>query len=240
MIVRRLVLVFSIVVCGSLALATAAFGAGGGFVPGQTIFSETNANAFFGGAKGGPPQGFYVYVNQGLNSFEPEDGVTTITRGTMVQLTVFSGSAVGGACYTIPESDFVVSRNLQSATLSTTLTDANMCKGKGSPAIGGAAVAPLATNGVMPPTLTLPPSIRLNVTWTGNGVTGVQRTQTTSTCLDYSTESSRTSRAATSTAAGTISMLDGTFSAPYSLVGSLDGTIEVSGYPSASCPFMKG
>jgi hypothetical protein len=240
-IIRRLVLVFSIVVCGSLALATAAFSAGGGFGPGQTIFSNTNANAFFGGGKGGPPEGFFVYVNQGLNSFEPEDGgVTTVTRNTIVQLTVYTAGGVGGGCYVIPDADFVVSRNVQSATLNTTLTTANMCKGKGAPAIGGAGVAPLAGGGILPPPTVLPPSITLNVTWTGNGATTTERTQSTLTCLDYSSESSRTARSTIGTATGTISMFTSSYTAPYSFVGSIDGTIEVSGYLSPSCPFMKG
>lgn len=56
MVIRRLVLVISIVVSGSLALAAAVLAAGsGGLPPGQTLFSEMSANASFGG-KGGPPE----------------------------------------------------------------------------------------------------------------------------------------------------------------------------------------
>src|SRR5258708_25517651 len=130
MIVRRLVLVLSIVLCGSLAMAAAVFGAGGGLGAGPTLFSDTNANAFFGG-KGGPPEGFSVFVNQGLNSFEPEDGgVTTVSRSTIVKLTVFTATGGCGACYLIPHSDFVVSTNLQSATIDTNLDTDNLFQGE--------------------------------------------------------------------------------------------------------------
>ena len=153
MFIRRLVLVFSIVVCRSLALAAAELAAGGGLPPGQTLFSETSANAFFGSGNGGPPNGFFVFVNQGLNSFEPEDstGTATVTRSTIVQLQMFIAGGGDAACYVIPDSDFVVSRNLQSATLHTTPTTANMCKGKDAPAIGKSGAAPLAANGVPAP-----------------------------------------------------------------------------------------
>lgn len=237
MIVRRLVLVLSIVVCGSLAMAAAVFGAGGGLGPGQTLFSDTNANASFGG-KGGPPEGFSVFVNQGLNSFEPEDGgVTTVNRSTIVKLTVFTASGTGGACYVIPDSDFVVSRNLQSATLNTTLTTANMCKGKGTPTISSGA-PPLSTNGVLPPVINLPPSITIDVTWNGTGVTSVLRSKSTFECLDYSTDMSSTNRAAAAGATGSISMLTGSRTASYAVVGSTDGTIDVSGVLSSSCPLL--
>jgi hypothetical protein len=242
MFIRRLVLAFSIVLCGSLALAAAALAAGGGLPPGQTIFSETSANAFFGAGKGAPPNGFFVFVNQGLNSFEPENstGTPSVTRNTMVQLQVFTASGGGAACYVIPDSDFAVSRNLQSASLHTTLTTANMCKGKGAPAIGKTGAAPLAANGVLPPSAGLPASIRVNVTWTGTGVTSTRRDRANFECLDYSSDSSLTLRAAASDAAGTISMLTDSFTSPAAAVGSSDGTIDVSGSLSPTCPLLLG
>lgn len=242
MIVRRLVLVFSIVVCGSLAMAAAALAAGsGGLPPGQTLFSETSANAFFGG-KGGPPEGFSVFVNQGLNSFEPEDstGSAVVTRSTLVQLSVYTATSNGYACYVIPDSDFVFSRNLQSASLSTTLTTANLCKGYGAPAISKTGAAPLSANGILAPAGGLPASITLNVTWTGTGVTSALRSQQNFSCLDYMTEFSLTARAAASTAAGNISMLTGSFTSPSAVVGSSDGTVDVSGIRSPSCPYSLG
>ena len=242
MFIRRLVLVFSIVVCGSLALAAAALAAGGGLPPGQTLFSDTSANAFFGTGKGAPPNGFFVFVNQGLNSFEPENstGVTTVTHSTIVQLQVFTPTGGGSACYVIPDSDFTFSRNLQSASLHTTLTTANMCKGKGAPAIGKSGAAPLAPNGVLPPGPSLPPSITIDATWTGTGVMSTRRDRASFECLDYSSDSSLTLRAAVSNAAGSISMLKDSFTSQAAAVGSNDGTIDVSGSISPSCPLLLG
>lgn len=243
MIIRRLVLVFSIVLCGSLGLAAAALAAGGGLAAGQYSFNDTSANAFFGYGKGGPPEGFSVFVNRGINSFEPDDstGIPYVSRSTMVQLSVYTATGAGFACYVIPDSDFVVSSNLQSASLNTTLTTANMCKGFGAPATGKTAVAPLVGSAAVAPTAGLPPSITLNVTWTGTGVTSSSQSQTSFQCLDYSTQGSYSARAAAANAAGSISVLTGSFTAPFAaLVGSTDSTFEVSGTRSPSCPFSFG
>jgi hypothetical protein len=222
-------------------MAAATLAAGGGLPPGQTIFSDRSANAFFGTGKGGPPDGFFVFVNQGLNSFEPENSTgTTVTRSTIVQLQVFTAGGGGAACYVIPDSDFVVSRNLQSASLHTTLTTANMCKGKGAPAIGKSGAAPLAPNGVLPPSSGLPASITVDVTWTGTGVMSTRRDRATFECLDYSSDSSSTLRAAVSNAVGAISMLTDSFTSPAAAVGSSDGTIDVSGSISPNCPLLLG
>ncbi len=59
-------------------------------------------------------------------------------------------------------------------------------------------------------------------------------------CLDYSSESSLTLRAAGSNAAGSISMLTDSFTSQAAAVGSNDGTIDVSGSLSPSCPLLFG
>jgi len=239
MFIRRLVLVFSIVVCGSLALAAAALAAGGGgLAPGQYSFADTSANAFFGYGKGGPPEGFSVFVNRGLNTFEPESGgVATVSRSTIVQLSVYTATGYGFGCYVIPETDFVVSSNLQSASLDTTLTTANMCKGFGAPGVSQATVPALVGNAATAPSAGLPPSITVKVTWTGNGVTSTMKGKNSFECLDYSTDGSYTALTAAASAAGTISMLDGSFTAPNNaLVGSGSSTLDISGYRSALCP----
>jgi hypothetical protein len=112
-----------------------------------------------------------------------------------------------------------------------------MCKGKGTPTISTGA-PPLSTNGLPPPVINLPPSITINVTWNGTGVTSVLRNKSTFECLDYSTDTSSTNRAAAAGATGSISMLTGSRTASFALVGSTDGTIDVSGILSSSCPFL--
>jgi hypothetical protein len=66
------------------------------------------------------------------------------------------------------------------------------------------------------------------------------RSQNTFTCLDYSTEGSYRARAAAANAAGAISMLTGSFTAPYAIVGSSDSTFDVNGWRSPSCPYSLG
>jgi hypothetical protein len=245
MIVRRLALVFSIVICGSLALAAAAAAAGLG--PGQYSFTNTSANAFFGGGKGGPQPalGFSVFVNRGLNSFQPEssDGGGTVTTSTMVQLSWFTATGGGFACYVVPNSDFVVSKSLQSASLHTTLNSTNLCPGFGVPAIGKAAVPPLAVNASQASVAVKggggpPPPMTLDVTWSGLGVTSLLHDRSTYKCLDYATESSFTAHASSASAAGNLSMITGSFTTPQAVVGSSDGQININGSLSPSCSFI--
>jgi hypothetical protein len=210
MIVRRLVLVFSIVLCGSLALTAAALAAGGPLPPGDYTFSSTSANAFFGG-KGGPPQpSFSVFVNQGLNSFQPSDGDNkdsgSVIPNTMVQFTAFDATGVGGtACYIIPNSDFKVAKNLQSASLHTTLTNGSLCPGLGSP-VGGAPVpGPKGGSGGG-----LPPSIQVDLTWSGVGVVSTTHDRFTISCLAHNESGSNTFRDSLGgTASGTIGATSG-------------------------------
>ncbi len=141
MLIRRLVLVVSIVFTGSLALAAAATAAGGGLSPGNYTFSSMSANAFFGGFKGGPPQPtFSVFVNHGLNSFEAENSdSSTVMESTMVQFSQFDSKGVGGfGCFIIPAGDFSVGPDMQSAALHAKLTVNNLCPGFGKPFGAGA------------------------------------------------------------------------------------------------------
>src|SRR5260370_41390926 len=124
MVYRRIALVFAIVFCGSLALAAAA-AASGGMGPGKYAFNSSSAKAFFGmGKKGGPPSASWsVQVNQGLNSFKPTqpNGPRIANNSTMVFVTEFDASGNGGfGCFVVPDDNFSVSHDLQSAALHTT------------------------------------------------------------------------------------------------------------------------
>src|SRR2546430_16714206 len=143
MLARRLALVFAIVFCGSLAMAAAAFAAGG-LGPGKYSFTSQSANAFFGMAqKGGPPaSSFTVSVNQGLNSFKPTHAPRTVSNSTMVFVSEFDASGNGGyGCFVVPDSAFTVSRDLQAAALHATPTIDEACQGYGTPVGGGKDVA---------------------------------------------------------------------------------------------------
>src|SRR5437868_547887 len=144
MIVRRLVLILSIVFCGSLALAAGAVAAGsggGGLPPGDYSFTGNSASALFGALKGGPPQPtISIFVNRGLNSFQPDGKKVrpTVMQSTIVQYAEFDPDGGGASlCFLIADGDFTVSNHLQNASLHTWLTANNTCPGAGTP-VGGA------------------------------------------------------------------------------------------------------
>ncbi|HKW72472.1 MAG TPA: hypothetical protein VJQ08_06575 [Candidatus Dormibacteraeota bacterium] len=233
MLVRRLVLVLSIVVTGLLALAVGVLGAGsGGLAPGSYTFTNKSASAFFGGK--GPVTGpnFSVFVNQGLNSFEADDGTTTVTRSTIVIFTMFNPDGTGGTgCFVINPSDFVVSDGLQHASLHTNLNTGNQCPGFGKP-LGPiqAGVLPAGGKGGG-----LPPSIQVDLTWTGANVLSTTEDQFTFTCLDRQEEGTNTfSRSLGGSASGTIAGVSGlsTLSAD---VASQDGQLEIQGSNTPPC-----
>jgi hypothetical protein len=236
MIVRRLVLVFSIVFCGSLALAAAAVAAvPGPLPPGDYTFSSTSANAFFGGKGGGPQPSFSVFVNQGLNSFQPSDGDNndsgSVIPSTMVQFTAFDSKGVGGtACYIIPNSDFKVSKNLQSASLHTTLSSGSVCPGLGAP-VGGAPVpGPKAGSGGG-----LPPSIKVDLTWSGVGVVSTMHDRFTFSCLAHRESGTNTFRDSLGgTASGTIGTTSG-LSTLVADVSAQDGQLDIQGNIQPPC-----
>jgi hypothetical protein len=196
-LLRRLVLIFSIVVSGSLALALAATAAGsaglvpggkggGPLGPGQYTFTDTSASATFGAptAKGGFPQ-FLISVNRNVSSFQPDGGPESDTKGTTVTLQITTPAVTGFGCFTIDPANFTVSKDLQTAALHTTLS--TPCPGKS----GGSG---------------LPASITLDITWAGNGVVGTSRNNNNFECADYATSTSSVVHAAGNTASGSVTL----------------------------------
>jgi hypothetical protein len=233
MFARRLVLVFSIVICGSLALATAAIAAGG-MGPGKYTFHSTGANAFFGmGKKGGPPSpSWSVSVNQGLNSFKPihPNGPRVVADSTMVFVTEFDALGDGGfGCFVIPDSNFTVSRNLQTATLHTTLTADEACPGYGAPVGGSKDVIFAGGNGGLP----LP--ITVDVAWSGSGAVTTYKQSFSLQCLDYDEGGSSTNLSTGAGASGSISALSGEFTSEFADVIATDGRLDVRGVAPSAC-----
>jgi hypothetical protein len=226
--------VVSIAFCGSLALAVAAVAAGGPLTPGEYAFTSTSASATVGfGKPGGPAtQGFNVYVNRGLNSFQPEDGngAGVVTNSTMVSVYTFSPTGGAYGCFVIDPSEFTVSRNLQSASLHTTLTEAKACPGVGAPVTGKTDVTPKAGGGGG-----LPLPIKLDLTWKGFGVTSISRDRNSFECLDYSTQGTYVSHSSGASATGTVSILSGPFKSDAAGVSTTDSHLQISGTPNPAC-----
>jgi hypothetical protein len=239
-LLKKLALVVSIVFGGSLVLAAAAFaaasGGGGDLGPGSYAFTSKDASAYFGTLKGGPPgQSFMVSVDQGLNSFRPKDpkGPRTVMNSTMVTLILFDdvGNSTYG-CFIINPADFTASKDLQSASVHTTLTTDEVCPGFGTPVTGTASAGPFAFGGGGTG-LSLP--ISLDVTWTGLGVTSTGSDRNTFQCLDYSTQFISTYNASNANAAGTMSAIAGSFSTQSAVVSSSAEHATIKGAIQPAC-----
>jgi hypothetical protein len=230
---RRFALVVTLVFGGSLAMAAAGVAAVGGLTPGNYIFTNTSATAIVGVAVGGPPekQGVGVFVNRGLNSFRPAEhkGPRTVASSTMVQVAIFDSSGSTFGCFIVPPSAFTVSKDLQSASLHTTLTVDRMCPGVGEPVTGKSDIISLAGGGGLP----LP--MNVDITWTGLGVTSTGRDHSTFQCLDYSTQFSNDSHSSVATASGTIAGLSGSFNTDVANVDSTDSRMDIKGTPPPAC-----
>lgn len=75
------------------------------------------------------------------------DGDAIVMETTMVQFTEFDSLGVGGfGCFNIPAKDFTVAKNLQSASLHTTLTTDNVCPGVGRPLAPGKDGTPIGSS----------------------------------------------------------------------------------------------
>ena len=195
---RRIFLIVSIVVTGSLALAAAALasGGGGGLPPGNYTFTHTLALAQFGPSVTNLGPQFMIQVDRNHSDFRPNSGPHVVTDATTVTIQISTATISSAGCFNIPASDFTVSSDLQSAALHTTLT--TPC----AAATGAKGFAALAGGGGGGG---LPDSIRLDVTWTGNGIIGTTRDANTFQCAGSTTIRTLIGRAASVSAAGAIS-----------------------------------
>src|SRR5258708_19087330 len=98
---------------------------------------------------------------------------------------MFSGSGlVAFGCFVVPDSQFAVSKDLQSATLNATRTAGETCRGFMAPLLGAMQAAPLAGGGGPPGGgLSLP--LTVNVTWTGPGAAFKSTSSSTQTCAGF-------------------------------------------------------
>jgi hypothetical protein len=199
---RRLFLIVSIVVTGSLALAAAAAaaGGGGGLGAGSYTFTHTLALAQFGPsvAPNLAPQ-FMIQVDRNHSDFRPNAGPHVVTDATTVTIQISTDAISGTGCFNIPASDFTVSNDLQSAALHTTLS--TPCAGAVAGSTGARGFAALAGGGGGG----LPDSIRLDVTWNGNGIVGTTRDANNFQCAGSTINRTLVGRAASVSASGSVS-----------------------------------
>jgi len=244
-LVRRLVLIVSIMVTGSLALAAAATaaaplgttaaaahlgapaaapapggGKGGPLGPGEYTFTDTSASAIFGTPtpKGSIPQ-FIISVDRNVSSFRPDGGPNSVTKGTAVTIQISTPAINGYGCFSIDPSDFTVSKDQQQAALHTTLSVP--CTGPKGGGFG------------------LPPSIKVDLTWTGNGVLSTSRHSDNFECAGYSTSTDFLAHGAGVTASGSVTANSNTLlpqsPADSSNLQSTQTNTQISGVEKPAC-----
>ena len=230
MCLRRLVMVFAIVFTGSLALAAAAVAAGG-LGPGKYTFDSSSANAFFGmGKKGGPPSpSWSVSVNHGLNSFKPKDRPHIVNNSTIVYVTEWDATGNGGfGCFVVPDSDFMVARDLSSAALHATLTADEACPGFATPVGGSKSAFAGGNSGLVLP-------ITVDVTWTATGAVTTYDDSFSLQCLRYNESGSSSNQSTGANATGAISVLPGQFAGEFGDVNTTQGKLDIKGVPPSAC-----
>ena len=227
-------------ISASVSSPPAAAGKGGcGVGAGQCRITQTDAFAFW--FTGDPITGSQVSINPTRTTFvmRPRGGPATITPlQTIVNISIFSPTINSGECFVIPDSQFVVSSDLQSATLKATLTADEICGGAMTPQLGASQAAPLAGGGGPPGGgLSLP--LTVNVTWTGPGLAFKSTSNSTQTCGGFTstfhTEGSSSQAAANGS---TLVFGDGTTLALGSTFGGVDdfkSTISSNGFPGPLC-----
>lgn len=187
-LVRRVTLSIATAVSMLAALTVATVGAAGGFgqAPGHYNISDTSANVSTYNPVDGSNEN--VSVDRSLFRFIPKGGGGIVTQNmTVLSVNVFvpdptnpTGPPIFSAfgCFFIPDSDFVVSSDLQRASLNATVNASDSCPGFLTPVLGGAGKpgpGPGPGGG-----FTFPLTVTGN--WTGTGLVAHQRDQGTFTC----------------------------------------------------------
>jgi hypothetical protein len=220
---------------GALALvlagsAAAGGGGGGGFIPGVYHFTDSSAEADLQESNGNVS---FVAVDRGTLFFRLRNttgGPVVQKSGTVVQI----GTPVGYGCWIVPDSDFVISPDLHSASLHTTVPAQSNCPGFFL--VAGAAAA----TGVVPDGgdgggggLTSPTTI--DVAWTWKGSIAQSESSFGTVCGGSTFQSHGTSRSASSTALATISALSGPAASASARISSGSSNLNVTGIPPDSC-----
>jgi hypothetical protein len=218
-LIRRLSLVFSIVLCGLVALAASSMAAGGpgGPPPAGNYQTTTQLASFQPSAKGGTSFVSAVVMRTTQVS-RPLGGPFSSTTETDLKLQVFSDTLNVAGCFILASpADFTIS-GVQTATLNTTVS----------------ATTPTCA----PPYLVPPVPITVNMTWSGASATATSRDLNLFSCLTYSSETQTTNISSNSngTATVTSTLLTDSFTTTNGSLGSNDQSIHVQGVLDPSCP----
>jgi hypothetical protein len=177
------------IIAASINSPAAAPGGKGGCGIGSGRCTITQLDAFSFWFTGDPTTGQQVNIDPVRSTFvmRPRGGPAVVTPlQTIVTVAVFSPTGTGtAACFVIPDSQFVVSSDLQHATLNATLTAGELCGGAMTPQLGTLQASPFAGGGGPPPGGGLALPLTVNVTWTGPGAAFHTTSNSTQTCAGF-------------------------------------------------------
>ena len=178
---RRLAISAGVSVSVMTALTVVSVAAAGGFGSGagRFTYTDTNANASFFNPD--DYSSVSISADHSLYMVRPRGQVgATAQEMTVLSIYVFVPNADPNqpplelyGCFVIPDSDLVVSKNLNTATLDATVNESDQCEGFISPI--GAGPAKGGGGGFTYP-------LTVTGTWTGTGVTAMSTDQGVFTC----------------------------------------------------------
>jgi hypothetical protein len=203
-LIRRVTLSVAAAVTLLAALTVASVGAAGGFgqAPGRYTFNDTTATASFFNPVDQSNQN--ISVDRSLFRFKPKGGGGITTQNmTILSVDVFVPSpdptqppiTAASGCFVIPDSEFVVSGDLQHASVSATVNASDACPGSLAPVLGG---APAKGGGGGGGGFTFP--LTITGSWTGTGLVGVSDDKGSFRCGGFASTTDSRSQSALSSA----------------------------------------
>jgi len=189
-LLRRFSLSLGVAVALVSCVAVASVAAAGGFGSGAGRFTFTDTSAFASYFNPNDQSSTNISVDRSLYMTRARAGGPTSTQQmTVLSLSVYVPDPTdpslppvfaADGCFVIPDADFTVSRDVQSASLDATVDESNICPGFIVP-INGA--EPAKGGGGGGGGFTFP--LTVTASWTGSGATGVQDDQGSFRCLSF-------------------------------------------------------
>jgi hypothetical protein len=187
-LIRRAALSLGVAVSAGATLTIATVGAAGGFGAGAGTFSFSDTSAFV--STFNPIDQSSINLNVDRSTFisrQRPAGTPQTQAMTTLSITQFIPNpdptmppTINSTCLVIPDSDFVVGSDLQTASLNV-VNESTPCGFFKVPVSGGA-IDVKAIGGAGP---TIPLPLSATVTWVGTGAVGVSDTNGTFRCLTF-------------------------------------------------------
>lgn len=225
----------AVIVCA--ITSTAAFAAG--FLgPGHSSSEFADANAFW---NPDPNNSTFVELSVTRNDFvfrptQNSGGTSVMQHATLLFITIEGSAVAGSDCFLIPDSDFVVGRGVQSASLhATILSAADRCPGAPQSLTDLAAGKP---GGGPPPVPGIQFPLTVDASWTGNGVAVTIVSSGRESCAGFGMESHINVTSVRGTATSSISMPGITVKTSPTDQASMDQgrtVSDIQGVPSLLC-----